>query len=142
MIDSIISFLIGAAIPLIKDWLYSLGAEKIERIKLHDLQRIKAYQIAYRLSTTLRISLRDHTQSKDLSFINGCAAELYSAIEHLPYYSKCIRSTLIDPETIMEHVMSDVIKIEENTEIITKKVLPLSKKLHHEIISDFETWDF
>jgi hypothetical protein len=64
----IIGVVVGAAIPLIKDWISGRRAEKLERIKLHDVQKISAYQKAYKFSLSLRMSLKDRTQSKDLAF--------------------------------------------------------------------------
>lgn len=141
MIDSIIGVLVGAAIPLLKDWLSSRRAEKLERIKLHDTQRIKAYQTAYKFSSTLRMSLKDKTQAKDLAFLNGCAADLYSVIENLPYYSKSVRSSLIELEGAMEHVMNNIRDKDANSDFIIEKVNPVSERLRNEILCDFKVWE-
>jgi len=92
MQESIIGVLVGAAIPLSKDWLTSRRAEKLEKIKMHDTARVKAYQAAYKFSSTLRLSLKDKTQRKDLVLLNGSAGNLLSVIENLPYYSKSVKS--------------------------------------------------
>jgi len=139
--DSIIGVLVGAAIPLLKDWLSSRRAEKLERIKLHDTQRIKAYQAAYKFSSTLRMSLKDKTQAKDLAFLNDSAAELYSVIENLPYYSKSVRSSLIELEGVMEHVMNNILDKDANSDLITEKLNPISERLRNEILCDFKVWE-
>lgn len=141
MMESIIGVIIGAAIPLFKDWLYARRAEKLERIKLHDAQRIKAYQMAYKFSSTLRGALKDKTQAKDLAFLNGCAAELYSVIENLPYYSKSVRSSLIELENVMEDVMNNILDQDANSDLITEKVNPISERLRNEIRCEFKVWE-
>lgn len=139
--ESIIGVVVGAAIPLLKDWLSSRRAEKLERIKLHDTQKIRAYQMAYKFSSTLRMSLRDITQAKDLAFINSCAAELYSVIENLPFYSKSVRSSLIELESVMEHVLNNIQDKDANSDLIVEKVYPISERLRNEILCDFKVWE-
>jgi hypothetical protein len=141
IIEILSGVIIGAAIPLIKDWLAARRAEKIERIKLHDAQRIKAYQMAYEFSSALRLSLKDKSQDKDLSFINGCAAKLYAVNENLPYYSKSVRSSLIELEGIMETVVDSIMDKESNSDLINKKVPPISERLRGEILYDFRIWE-
>ncbi|MDQ7059541.1 MAG: hypothetical protein Q9N62_14575 [Ghiorsea sp.] len=51
--EIIIGVIAGAAIPLLKDWISARRSEKLERIKLHDTQRIKAYQVAYNLNPAI-----------------------------------------------------------------------------------------
>jgi len=137
----IIGVVVGAAIPLAKDWLSGRRAEKLERIKLHDAQKISAYQKAYKFSSTLRMSLKDGTQSKDLAFLNGCAAELYLVIENLPYYSPTIRNSLIELEGIIEFVMNNIIEKEHNSNMVSEKVSPISDRLKREILNDFKIWE-
>lgn len=137
----IIGVLIGAAIPLFKDWLSARRAVKLERIKLHDTQKIKAYQIAYKFSSTLRMSLKDKTQAKDLAFLNGSASELYEVIENLPYYSKDLRVSLIELESVMEHVMNNIMEQDTNSDLVTDKVSPISERLRNEILSDYKIWE-
>lgn len=139
--DGIIGVLIGAAIPLFKDWLSSRRAVKLERIKLHDTQKIKAYQIAYKFSSTLRMSLKDKTQAKDLAFLNGCASELYEVIENLPYYSKNLRVSLIELESVMEHVMNNIMEKDTNSDLVTNKVSPISERLRNVILNDYKIWE-
>lgn len=139
--DGIIGVLIGAAIPLFKDWLSARRAVKLERIKLHDTQKIKAYQIAYKFSSTLRMSLKDKTQAKDLAFLNGCASQLYEVIENLPYYSKNLRVSLIELESVMEHVMNNIMEQDTNSDLVTDKVSPISERLRNEILSDYKIWE-
>lgn len=139
--ESIIGVLVGASIPLLKDWLSSRRAEKLERIKLHDNQRINAYKLAYKFSSTLRISLKDRTQAKDLAFLNGCAAELYAVIENLPYYSKRVRGSLIELENVMESIINNVMDNDANSDLITEKVNPISERLRDEILCDFKVWE-
>jgi len=138
--DGIIGVLIGAAIPLFKDWLSARRAVKLERIKLHDIQKIKAYQIAYKFSSTLRMSLKDKTQAKDLAFLNGCASELYEVIENLPYYSKNLRVSLIELESVMEYVMNNIMEQDTNSDLVTDKVSPISERLRNDILSDYKIW--
>jgi len=114
--------------------------KKLERIKLHDVQKLKAYQIAYKFSSTLRLTLNDDTQRKDLAFLNGCAKELYLVIENLPYFSNRLRDTFIKLETVMESVMSSIMNIEGNENLINNEVKPISERLKNEIISEFKTW--
>jgi len=139
--DGIIGVLIGAAIPLFKDWLSARRAVKLERIKLHDIQKINAYQIAYKFSSTLRMSLKDKTQAKDLAFFNGCASELYEVIENLPYYSKNLRVSLIELEGVMEHVMNNIMEKDANSDLVTDKVSPISEQLRNEILIDYKIWE-
>jgi len=139
--DGIIGVLIGAAIPLFKDWLSARRAVKLERIKLHDTQKIKAYQIAYKFSSTLRMSLKDEAQAKDLAFLNGCASELYEVIENLPYYSKSLRTSLIELESVMEHVMNNIMEQDSNSDLVTDKVSPISERLRNEILNDYKIWE-
>jgi len=139
--DGIIGVLIGAAIPLFKDWLSARRAVKLERIKLHDIQKIKAYQIAYKFSSTLRMSLKDKTQAKDLAFLNGCASELYEVIENLPYYSKNLRVSLIELESVMEYVMNNIMEQDTNSDLVTDKVSPISERLRNDILSDYKIWE-
>lgn len=139
--DGIIGVLIGAAIPLFKEWLSSRRAVKLERIKLHDAQKIKAYQIAYKFSSTLRMSLKDKTQAKDLTFLNGCASELYEVIENLPYYSKNLRVSLIELESVMEHVMNNIMEKDTNSDLVTNKVSPISERLRNVILNDYKIWE-
>ena len=138
--DLIIGVITGAAIPLLKDWVSARRAEKLERIKLHDTQRIKAYQVAYKFSSTLRMSLKDKTQAKDLAFLNNCASGLYTVIENLPYYSKSVRSSLIELEKVMENVMTNIMERDANSDLIDEKVRPISVRLNNEILSDFKVW--
>lgn len=139
--DSIIGVLVGAAIPLFKDWVSSRRAVKLERIKLHDTQKIKAYQIAYKFSSTLRMSLKDKAQAKDLAFLNGCASELYSVIENLPYYSKSVRTSFIELEGIMEEIMHNIMDQDSNSDLVVKKVNPISERLRNEILCDYKVWE-
>lgn len=142
MMDSIIGgVLVGAAIPLLKDWLSSLRAEKLERIKLHDTQRLKAYQTANKFLSSLKLSLQDKTQAGDLAFLNGSAAELYSAIDNLPYYSKSVKSSLIELDGVMEHVRSNILDKEANVNLINEKVRPISERLRNEILCDLKVWE-
>lgn len=138
--DSIIGVVVGAAIPLLKDWFSSRRTENIERIKLHDTQRIKAYQAAYKFSSTLRMSLKDETQGKDLAFLNGCAADLYLVIENMPYFSKSVRSCLIELEDVMEHVMMNIRDKDANSALIIEKINPISERLRKELLGDFRVW--
>lgn len=139
--DGLIGVLIGAAIPLFKDWLSARRAVKLERIKLHDTQKIKAYQKAYKFSSTLRMSLKDKTQAKDLAFLNGCASELYEVIENLPYYSKNLRVSLIELESVMENIMNNIMEQDTNSDLVTNKVSPISERLRNEILSDYKIWE-
>lgn len=139
--DLIIGVIAGAAIPLLKDWISALRAEKLERIKLHDTQRIKAYQVAYKFSSTLRMSLKDNTQAKDLAFLNNSASGLYAGIENLPYYSKSVRSSLIELESVMENVMNNIMERDANSDLIDEKVKPVSVRLNNEILNDFKVWE-
>ena len=141
MMESIIGVIIGAAIPLLKDWLSARRAEKLERIKLHDTHKIKAYQMAYKFSSTLRMSLKDKTQAKDLAFLNNCASELYSVIENLPYYSKNVRSSLIELEGVMENIMNNIMERDANSDLINEKVNPISDRLSKEILCDYKIWE-
>lgn len=141
VMDSIIGVLVGAAIPLLKDWICYLRAEKLERIKLHDTQRIKAYQKAYKFSSTLRMSLKDNTQAKDLAFLNGSSSDLYSVIESLPYYSKRVRSILIDLEDVMDRIMNNILDKDANSDLVIEKVNPISDRLRHELLRDFRVWE-
>jgi hypothetical protein len=139
--EVLIGVIAGAAIPLLKDWISARRAEKLERIKLHDTQRIKAYQVAYKFSSTLRMSLKDKSQAKDLAFLNNCASGLYAVIESLPYYSKKVRSSLIELESVMEYVMSNIMEIDTNSDLIDEKVKPVSVKLNNDILCDFKVWE-
>ncbi|MDA3807233.1 MAG: hypothetical protein PF440_04885 [Thiomicrorhabdus sp.] len=139
--EIIIGVITGAAIPLLKDWLSARRTEKLERIKLHDTQKIKAYQIAYKFSSTLRMSLKDKSQAKDLAFLNNCASELYTVIENLPYYSKRVRSSLIELESVMENVMNNIMEKDANSDLINEKVNPISDRLRNEILCDFKVWE-
>ena len=139
--ESIIGVIIGAAIPLIKDWLSGRRAEKLERIKLHDTQKIKAYQMAYKFSSTLRMSMHDKTQAKDLAFLNNCASDLYSVIENLPYYSQPVRASLIELESIMEKIMNNIMDEDNNSNMINEKLGPISKRFNKEVLNDFKLWE-
>lgn len=141
MEEGIIGVIIGAAIPIIKDWLSGRRAEKLERIKLHDAQKIKAYQMAYKFSSTLRVSMNDKTQAKDLAFLNNCASDLYSVIENLPYYSQHVRVSLIELENIMENIMNNIMDKDGNSNMINEKVSPISKQLNRKILEDFKLWE-
>ncbi len=141
MMESIIGVLIGAAIPLLKDWISARRAEKLERIKLHDTQKIKAYQMAYEFSSTLRVSLKDKTQAKDLAFLNNCASKLYSVIGNLPYYSKRVRSSIIELESIMEDVMNNIMEIDSNSDLINEKLNSISERLSKGILYDLKVWE-
>lgn len=136
----IIGVVVGAAIPLIKDWISGRRAEKLERIKLHDVQKISAYQKAYKFSSSLRMSLIDRTQSKDLAFLNACAEELFLVIENLPYYSPTIRNSLIELEGIIEFIMNNITEEDKNSNMVNEKVSLISEKLKREIINDFKIW--
>lgn len=140
MWESLLGVIIGAGIPIIKDFLSGRRAEKLERIKLHDAQKLKAYQIAYKFTSTLRMSLKDATQSKDLAFLNGCAKDLYLVIENLPYFSKRLIAGFVELENVMESIMSDIMNIEGNVKLIDEKVKPLSERLRNEIVSELEMW--
>ncbi|WP_147172709.1 hypothetical protein [Pseudomonas sp. SJZ079] len=131
---------IGAAIPLLKDWLSGRRVEKIEKIKLHDIKKLEAYQRAYKFSSTLRLSLLDSTQSEDLAFLNGCAAELFSTIGYLPYYSPQVRSSLVELEQVIEAVMNNIMDEEYNIGLVEKRVGPLSIRLKSEIIKELNAW--
>jgi len=87
------------------------------------------------------MSLKDKTQAKDLAFLNDSAAELYSVIENLPYYSKSVRSSLIEIEGVMEHVMNNILDKDANSDLITEKVNPISERLRNEILCDFKVWE-
>jgi len=137
----IVGVIVGAAIPLVKDWLSGRRTEKLERIKLHDSKKIEAYQKAYQFSSTLRLSLIDSTQEKDLAFLNGCAAKLFSLLEELPYYSPKIREILIELEGVMESVMNNIMNVESNSKMICEKVTPISIKLKYEILNDLKVWE-
>jgi hypothetical protein len=139
--DVLIGVIAGAAIPLLKDWISARRAEKLERIKLHDTQRIKAYQIAYKFSSTLRVSLKDKSQAKDLAFLSNCASGLYAVIENLPYYSKSVRSSLIELESVMEYVSNNIMERDTNSDLIDEKVEPVSVRLNNEILCDFKVWE-
>ena len=139
--EIIIGVITGAAIPILKDWISARRAEKLERIKLHDTQKIKAYQIAYKFSSTIRMSLKDKSQAKDLAFLNNCASELYTVIENLPYYSKRLRVSIIELESIMENIMSNIMEKDVNSDLINEKVNPISERLRNEILSDFKIWE-
>ncbi len=141
MEEIIVGVIVGAAIPLIKDWLAGLRVEKIERIKLHDTQKIKAYQLAYKFSSTLRMSMNDKTQAKDLAFLNNCGSELYSVIENLPYYSQSVRASLIELESIMEHIMNNIMDKDSNSNMINEQISPISKRLNKEVLEDFKLWE-
>lgn len=137
----IIGVVIGAAIPLIKDWLSSRRAEKLERIKLHDSERISAYKKAYQFSSLLRMSLEDKTQAKDLAFLNTCAAQLISLLENLPYYSPKVRNSLIELENIVEAISSDIMNEASNSKIVIESVSKISIRLKKEILNDFNIWE-
>ena len=137
----ILGVIVGAAIPLIKDWFSASRAERLERVKLHDSKRIVAYQKAYEFSTTLRMSLKDDTQNVDLAFLNGSAAKLYAVIENLPYYSETIRNILLELESTMEFVMGNILNTEENSQMIRERVFPISVKLKNEILNDLRVWN-
>lgn len=139
--ESIIGVLVGAAIPLFKDWLSSRRAIKLERVKLHDTQKIRVYQMAYKFSSTLRMSLKDKAQAKDLAFLNGCVSELYSVIENLPYYSKSVRNSIIELESIMEDIMNNIMEQDNNSDLVTEKVKPISERLRNEILCDYKVWE-
>ena len=139
--EIIIGVITGAAIPLLKDWISARRAEKLERIKLHDTQKIKAYQIAYKFSSTLRMSLKDKSQAKDLAFLNNCASELYTVIENLPYYSKRVRYSLIELESVMENVMNNIMERDANSDLINEKVNSILERLSNEILCDFKVWE-
>lgn len=139
--EALIGVIVGAAISILKDWISARRAEKLERIKLHDTQRIKAYQIAYKFSSNLRMSLKDKTQARDLAFLNNCASGLYAVIENLPYYSKRVRSSLIELESVVEYVMNNIMERDTNSDLIDEKVKPISVRLNNEILCDFKVWE-
>ncbi len=87
------------------------------------------------------MSLKDKTQAKDLAFLNNCAAELYSIIENLPYYSKRLRASLIELENVMENVMTNIMERDANSNLITEKVHPIAERLSNEILCDFKVWE-
>jgi len=137
----IVGVIIGAAIPILKDWLSGRRAEKLERIKIHDSKKIEAYQKAYQFSSALRVSLDDNTQPKDLAFLNGNAATLYSVLENLPYFSPKVRDSLIQLEAVMESVMKNISDVENNSKLAREKVTPISNRLKNEILNDFRVWE-
>lgn len=138
----LIGVIVGAAIPLVKDWLSGRRAEKLERIKLHDAQKLTAYKRAYKFCSVLRLYLRDQAQSKDLAFLNGCAAELYRVLEELPYYSSTIKNSLIELESAIEFVMNNIMDVKVNSTMVIEKVEPISDRLKNEILSDLRVWEF
>lgn len=136
-----IGVVIGAAIPLIKDWLSGRRAEKLERIKLHDSERISAYKKAYQFSSLLRMSLEDNTQAKDLAFFNACSGQLFSLLENLPYYSPKVRNSLIELENVVESISKDILNVAGNSKVVVEKVSPISIRLKKDILDDFKMWE-
>lgn len=132
---------IGASIPLIKDWLSGRRAEKLERIKLHDSERISAYKKAYQFSSLLRMSLEDKTQAKDLAFLNTCSGELYSLLENLPYYSPKVRNSLIELENVLESIMKNIMNVASNSKLVVEKVSQISSTLKQDLLEDFKMWE-
>ena len=141
MLEVLLGVITGAAIPLLKDLLAGRRAEKLERIKLHDLQRLKAYQAAYKFSSTLRNSLKDTSQATDLAFFNKCVKDLYLIIEDLPYYSENLRTKFIELEDVMESIMDNMMDKEVNSSLVKDKVMPLSVLLRDEIVLELKMWN-
>ncbi|HEY3566458.1 MAG TPA: hypothetical protein VGP73_00895 [Thermoanaerobaculia bacterium] len=142
MIDStIVGVALGAAIPLLKDFIAGRRAEKIERLKIHDSERLKAYRKALEFASELRFIMRDDNQTKDLTFLNGCSGKLYRVLSNLPYYSPKVREGFLEMETLMCHIMGNIMDGEGNTTLVTGKVPSLIDALRKNILADFRKWD-
>jgi hypothetical protein len=52
-----------------------------------------------------------------------------------------VRSSLIELEGVMEHVMNNILDKDANSDLITEKVNPISERLRNEILCDFKVWE-
>ena len=139
--DTIVGVVIGAAIPLLKDFFAGRHAEKIERIKIHDSEKLKAYREALKFVSSLRFIMSDDKQSKDLVFLNGCSGVLHDVMSMLPYFSPKVREGFLEIETVMHHVMGNIMKKQENIILVMGKVPNVIDGLRKSILDDFKKWD-
>jgi hypothetical protein len=144
MIDStstIVGVAMGAAIPLLKDFIEGRRAEKIERIRIHDSERLKAYREALEFVSWFRFIMNDDKQTKDLTFLNGCSGKLHQVLSNLPYFSPKVREGFLVMEALMYHIMGNIMDKEGSSTLVAGKVPNVIDGLRKNILDDFKKWD-
>jgi len=132
---------LGLLFPLIKDLISNKAILKIERIKLHDSNKIEAYKKAYHLTDKLKIVTWESDQKIDITFLNTCGKELFEIISDMPYFSKVIRNDLLEIESLFDEVIIDFKKTDKNCELIEKRIPELFIKLRTHLLTEFSKWE-
>lgn len=138
---ALLGVLIGLVIPILKDFLNNKNFQKLERIKIHDTDKITAYKKAFVFSSTLKVKFWDTKQKSDLSFLNACSGKLHEVLSDLPYFSSDLRSLLLEIESLLEDVIINFSDSDANCENINKKIPIMFKKLNKQLLDDFRKWE-
>lgn len=142
VIFSLIGVAIGAAIPLVKDFLQARNQRAIEIIKLHDKDKMNAYRHLLVYARTLTVITWPDNSSVYSDFKDSCKKEITKLVEFYPYYSKAVMKILDEIENLYHMTIIDADWTIPPKDVIEKKLPELSNKLYKQVTDDFKKWNY
>ncbi|WP_321991487.1 hypothetical protein [Marispirochaeta aestuarii] len=144
-IFTLLGVLLGGFIPIIKDLINRKAQYKIERIKLHDQDKIEAYKTLYLLVRDLRLINHEKQdksgQKKDLDFLGTYAKRILECNPNYPYFTKEIRNDLLKLNAVLEKVMFYVMEEDKNIKTIESELPSILLSLDKNILKEFTVWE-
>ncbi|MDH5718928.1 MAG: hypothetical protein OEZ22_14975 [Spirochaetia bacterium] len=133
--------IIGAIIPLLKDLISNKNANKLERIKIHDKDRIQAYQDAFDFTNVLKVEYWDKNKDMDIQFLNACSEKFFKIFKQIPYYSKNVRNNILEIEELNDKLFINIANKQDNNKLVGEEISEIYKKLRKNLKDDFKKWD-
>lgn len=132
--------IIGGLFPIIKDIITTNTQIKIERIKMHDKDKLHAYKLLLIYSKELLDIVKPDNHEYVDDFIHSYKFEGF--IEYFPYYSKEIIKKINKLVNLYDcFQMHDIDWIEDPRKKIKNELPTLAYDLHKLIYNDFSKWN-
>lgn len=141
-ISTLIGVVTGVAISFVKDLILARNQRKIERIKLHDKDKMAAYRHLLKYAKGLAVITWPDNDSVYSDFVNTCRDDFSTLIEFYPYYSRDIMKVLDRLESLYHMTIIDVDWITPPRETIGKELPEIANKLYQQVIDDLKKWQY
>lgn len=141
-ISTLIGVVTGAAISFVKDLILARNQRKIEKMKLHDKNKMAAYKHLIKYAKGLAVITWPDNDSIYSDFFNTCRDNFSTLIESYPYYSKDIMKILDKIESLYHMTLIDVNWETPPRATIEKELPEIANKLYKQVIDDFKKWQY
>lgn len=118
-------------------WLNSRNQIKLEKFKIYESEIVKAYQVLFSFSESVKNTLFPLNSKKELEFIDLMEKEFPEVRPYRIYYPKQINKILDRFREVYECSTNSDLKYDtevSNSDFIKNKAFPLADELREEII--------